>query len=150
RRRDAGRAARSRASRGGVALDRGRAATGDLRRGPAVAGDPRRAANASGFLIRRSGPFDAIPGARGGYNAAMTRLILIEAILFLIPFALYFVWRAVLERKEAATGGRFNERPWQMLIVAGGVLAIGGLIAFAFIGSGRGDSVYIPAYVEDG
>lgn len=80
----------------------------------------------------------------------MTRLILIEAILFLIPFALYFVWRAVLERKEAATGGRFNERPWQMLIVAGGVLAIGGLIAFAVIGSGRGDSVYIPAYVEDG
>lgn len=80
----------------------------------------------------------------------MTRLILIEAILFLIPFALYFAWRAVLDRKEEQTDGRFNERPWQMLIVAGGVLAVGGLIAFALTEGRRGDTVYIPAHVVDG
>jgi hypothetical protein len=80
----------------------------------------------------------------------MLRLVLIEAILFLIPFALYFGWRAILDRREAETGGRFDERPWQMLIIAGGVLAIAGLAVFGLTSGRRGDTVYIPAHIEDG
>lgn len=80
----------------------------------------------------------------------MLRLLLIEAILFLIPFALYFLWRGFLDRKEEATQGRFDERPWQMLIVAGGVLMLAGLAAFALTSGKRGDTVYIPAHIENG
>ena len=80
----------------------------------------------------------------------MLRLLLIEAILFLIPFALYFLWRTFLERKEEATHGRFNERPWQILIVAGGLLVAAGLVFFALTSGRRGDTVYIPAHIENG
>lgn len=82
--------------------------------------------------------------------AAMLRLVLIELILFAIPFALYFAWRAFVEKREAETQGQFNERPWQMLIIAGGVLAIAGLAAYGLTSGRRGDTVYIPAHVENG
>jgi hypothetical protein len=82
--------------------------------------------------------------------AAMLRLFLIEAILFLIPFALYFAWRTFLDRREYETQGRFNERPWQLLIIAGGALVLAGLVVFALTSGRRGDMVYIPAHIVDG
>lgn len=80
----------------------------------------------------------------------MLRFLLIEAILFLIPFALYFAWRAFLDKREDETEGRFNEKPWQMLIIAGGALVLAGLVVFALTSGRRGDMVYIPAHIVDG
>lgn len=80
----------------------------------------------------------------------MLRLGLIELILFLTPFALYFAYRSFVQRREIETHGRFNERATHLLVIAGGVLALGGLVVFAVTSGMRGDTVYIPAHVENG
>ncbi len=77
----------------------------------------------------------------------MLRLILIEAVLFALPFALWFGWRAIMMRKR----GSAPRTPRAALVAAGGVLMVAGLLVFAQGGGGgRGETVYIPAHVVDG
>lgn len=80
----------------------------------------------------------------------MMRRVLYETLLFLTPFALYFLyWRLSLAR---AGGGETQARqhPWNYLFIAG--LA---LVALSFIvlgvteGSGR-RGIYVPPHVVNG
>lgn len=80
----------------------------------------------------------------------MLRFALIELILFSFPFALYFTYRGLLGRIREESRGRFDERPMQMLIIAGGALTLIGLAVMAVTSGRRGDTVYIPAHLEDG
>ncbi|GEM_PF-647186 len=80
----------------------------------------------------------------------MIRLTLIGLVLFCLPFAIYFVYRGLLLRLKIESRGRFDERPMQALILAGGALTLAGLAVFAFTSGERGDTVYIPAHIEDG
>ena len=80
----------------------------------------------------------------------MMRRLLYEMLLFLSPFALYFLyWRLTLAR-EGVGEARERDHPWNYLLIAG--LA---LVALSFIvlglteGSGR-QGTYTPAHVENG
>jgi len=80
----------------------------------------------------------------------MLRLVLIQLILFFLPFAIWFGWRAILVRLKKVSGGTFDERPIQTLMIAGGALFMAGLIYAAFSSGERGEVVYIPAHMADG
>lgn len=76
-------------------------------------------------------------------ESPLLRVVLIRAILVLVPFALWFVWRAVALR----SGRQMGATPWAWLAAAGGVLVGLSLIAtVAFHPDNRQDR-YVPGEV---
>jgi hypothetical protein len=80
----------------------------------------------------------------------MIRRLVFETLLFLAPFALYFLyWRVTLARAGETSPSERNH-PWNYLFVAG--LA---LVALSFVvlglteGSGQ-RGTYVPPHVENG
>ena len=74
----------------------------------------------------------------------MARVTLIEILLFLIPFATFFAYRAVSGRTDQPT-------PYQKLIIAGAALAVGGFLLGALLTQGApGGSHYTPPRMENG
>lgn len=69
-----------------------------------------------------------------------------EVILFLLPFALYYLYTRVAERDEEGNLG--HAHPWTWLFIAGLVLAIGGLVWVALTENSTG--TYVPAHSENG
>jgi hypothetical protein len=70
-----------------------------------------------------------------------------EFLLFLLPFALYFLYTRVARRDDDGKLG--HAHPWVWLFIAGLVLAIGGLIWVGLTDS-KNEGVYVPAHVENG
>jgi len=71
----------------------------------------------------------------------MPRVLLTRLILFLIPFAAWFVWQWIAKR----TGRPMGATPWTWLAAAGALLAAVSLMATAlFQGDNRAET-YVPA-----
>lgn len=76
----------------------------------------------------------------------MLRLILLRGWLVLLPFAVWFAWRAWAKR----SGREMGSTPWPWLFAAGAVLLGISLMASAvFHRDNRGD-VYVPGEVTAG
>ncbi|MBI3677303.1 MAG: hypothetical protein HY243_11890 [Proteobacteria bacterium] len=72
----------------------------------------------------------------------MIRIILVRVLVFLVPFALYEIYRAIARQA--------NPRPWLGLFIAGLVLVAG---SFVYVGLTEGsapDERYVPPHVENG
>ncbi|MCP8937002.1 DUF6111 family protein [Alsobacter sp. SYSU M60028] len=77
----------------------------------------------------------------------MSRALFEEAILFLLPFALFALWLAVRRRKL------FERLHWSgnvsWLTIAGLVLALGWIV-YTGLTAPRGHGDYVPAHMENG
>ena len=78
--------------------------------------------------------------------------IVIDVLLFFLPFVLYFGWAKFVRRQMEISGGTWDDAPMPWLISAGAVLVIIGLVATAVTtGSGSDPSKkYYPPRYEDG
>jgi Family of unknown function (DUF6111) len=74
---------------------------------------------------------------------------LIEILLFLAPFALYAVYLFATER-DAREKGHWRRDVLAGLAVAGCVLVIASLIAFAHFGGAPPGGAYTPAHIDHG
>jgi hypothetical protein len=73
----------------------------------------------------------------------MTRRILLDVLLFLLPFALYGIyWRL--------SGRSTRKHPWSLLFVCGLLLVAGSFVFWAFEEGGAPNGVYVPPHVENG
>jgi Family of unknown function (DUF6111) len=70
-----------------------------------------------------------------------------EFLLFLLPFALYFLYTRVARRDDDGKLG--HAHPWAWLFIAGLVLAIAGLVWVGLTDS-KNEGVYVPAHTENG
>ena len=76
----------------------------------------------------------------------MIRRILFDALLFLLPFALYgLYWRF-----SPNTNGRTASHPWSYLLISGLMLVAASFVIWGVTeGSGR-QGIYVPAHLENG
>jgi len=70
-------------------------------------------------------------------------MLAIRALLFSVPFAAYFIWRAMRRR----AGRPVSQTPWLWLVAAGAMLAAVSLIGAASFHNG-GTGQYVPAQVR--
>ena len=78
----------------------------------------------------------------------MIRRILMDIILFLLPFFLYSIyWRVVLRSGKARENAVY---PWVFLTASGLGLVILSFLWWAATGGGPTEGVYIPPHLEDG
>jgi len=78
----------------------------------------------------------------------MIRRLLLDIVLFLLPFFLYGIyWRAL---GRAASEGKARVHPWTILTVAGLVLVILSFVLWRFSSDDAPEGTYIPPHVEDG
>ena len=77
----------------------------------------------------------------------MIRRILIEVLLFLLPFALYGIYWQLIGRGKDEEGRR---HPWAMLFIIGLVLVIISFFVWAVSEGDPREGVYVPPHVEDG
>lgn len=82
----------------------------------------------------------------------MFRLVLVEILLFLLPFAAYFLAMAVVRRRAAAgeSEGAGASAPMMRLGIVGLVLVGVSLVALAFLDRGPSDGQYVPDRFENG
>ena len=77
----------------------------------------------------------------------MIRRFLYEALLFLLPFALYGAYLRLAKRVESEGEPR---HPWTFLFASGLVLVAASFLIWGITeGSGQ-QGVYVPPHVEDG
>lgn len=79
----------------------------------------------------------------------MIRALLVQAGLFLVPFAIYafVVW---VSRREVPSPLTWPPRTLGLLALSGFVLMTVSLILLAQFSGARPGSTYVPAHVEDG
>jgi hypothetical protein len=78
----------------------------------------------------------------------MIRRLLLDIVLFLLPFFLYGIyWRAL---GRAASEGKPHVHPWTILTVAGLVLVILSFIWWRFSSGDSPEGIYTPPHVVDG
>jgi NADH:ubiquinone oxidoreductase subunit 3 (subunit A) len=75
----------------------------------------------------------------------MTRRILVELALFLIPFAVFFFYR--LASREMRVADRW---PLTMLVIVGGVLAVGVFVLEPLLSPSDKGKCYVAARYENG
>ncbi|WP_426959294.1 hypothetical protein [Muricoccus radiodurans] len=68
---------------------------------------------------------------------------LIEALLFLAPFALFLLWTRLNPRQEAGT-------PWLLLALVGLVLSIGAAAWYGLSRSMAPGTAYVPPSLQNG
>jgi hypothetical protein len=78
----------------------------------------------------------------------MLRVVLLQVLLFSLPFIGFAVWLAVNRRAQTAENWRSGPMPW--LVIAGLALAIAGLVMLASEGGAPPGKVYKPAELRDG
>ena len=77
----------------------------------------------------------------------MIRRILFEALLFLLPFALYGIYWRLSNQDESAPA---RAHPWTVLFASGLALVAASFIIWGVTeGSGQ-QGVYVPPHVENG
>jgi hypothetical protein len=75
----------------------------------------------------------------------MVQRILVELLLFLTPFAIFFVYRA------ASRDMKIRDRwPLTTLVIAGTVLAVGALVIGPLLQPSSGGKCYVAARYENG
>jgi hypothetical protein len=79
----------------------------------------------------------------------MTRTVLTEFLLFLVPFAVYALV-LLASRRDAREREHWPARTVASLAIVGFLLVIGGLLYFAHFGRAPTTGVYEPARYEDG
>ena len=82
----------------------------------------------------------------------MTRLLLNYLLPLILPTLLFLLW-AWFARRRQASGGvaqQLSSGPWFWLIMAGVVLAAGGLIYTALTHGGDPGGIYVAPRFEDG
>jgi hypothetical protein len=79
----------------------------------------------------------------------MARTVLIEALLFLSPFAIYTVVLYATSR-DAREAEYWSTRVLSVLAIIGLMLVIIGLVLFAHFGGAPPGSEYEPAHMENG
>ncbi|MBI1359429.1 MAG: hypothetical protein GC155_04000 [Alphaproteobacteria bacterium] len=75
----------------------------------------------------------------------MTRRILVELVLFLLPFAVFYVYRAA--SRDLSVRDRW---PLTALIIAGAVFAIAALVAGPLLAPSQKGKCYLAARYENG
>ncbi len=79
----------------------------------------------------------------------MIRVVLIQLLMFALPFAAYGAY-IYLSKKQRESASIWHGAPYPWLLGIGLVLVAASLVAFAtFTGSGP-DGTYAPAVIEDG
>ena len=76
----------------------------------------------------------------------MLRILISRALLLALPFAAYFVWRAVARR----TGRPMGSTPWGYLVGAGCALVVLSLVATVLFHPDNRREVYVPAQASPG
>ncbi len=71
----------------------------------------------------------------------LVRLIVIRAILFLVPFMVWFAWAWWAKR----TGRQMGSTPWAWLIAGGAVIVALSLMATAIFHTDNRGQLYVPA-----
>ncbi|MEJ1160795.1 DUF6111 family protein [Prosthecomicrobium sp. N25] len=79
----------------------------------------------------------------------MLRQVLIEAALFLVPFAIYAAILATRGR-AVGTGDAWREAPLAWLAIGGLVLVAIGLAMLALLNDDAGNGAYVPTHIENG
>ena len=80
----------------------------------------------------------------------MIRRLLYETLLFLAPFALYFVYWRLAPVRAGADGASARSHPWNYLFAAGlALVALSFLVLGVTEGAGQ-RGTYIPPHVENG
>jgi Ca2+/Na+ antiporter len=91
------------------------------------------------------------------YNAFMARILIEEALLFLVPFALYLVWRLIRRQREGHQENNTTRSSslieWNgagFWIIFTGLLF--GILSLLYSGltQERGKGSYVPVHIEDG
>jgi hypothetical protein len=77
----------------------------------------------------------------------VARIALYEILAFLLPFALYFVWRLLVTRGRHL----LEDTPWFVLTVAGLVMVCASFVLFVLLEPGAPPgAVYVPPHLEGG
>lgn len=77
------------------------------------------------------------------------RFVLIDILLFLLPFAVYAVWLR-LGGSDPLTAVAVRRSPLVWLLVSGLTLAIIGFFVFGGYGGAPPGELYVPPHVESG
>lgn len=81
----------------------------------------------------------------------MLRIVLIQLLLFAIPFIVWALYVLMVQRRSLAAGGAFNDAPIAWLLGAGTAMVAAGLVYLAvFSGTPAGEGQYVPPRLEDG
>lgn len=72
----------------------------------------------------------------------MLRIAIVNAALFLIPFALYLIWSMVR--------GKRSDMPFYWLVGSGVALVLVAMVTFAQFETGGATGQYEPARIENG
>ncbi|MFQ5533932.1 MAG: DUF6111 family protein [Sphingomonadales bacterium] len=76
--------------------------------------------------------------------------ILFNMLLLALPFVVYGGWVAFLRKKEAETGGTWDDAPTTWLLIIGLSLMIISLFAMRLVEDNVATGEYIPPHLEDG
>ena len=76
--------------------------------------------------------------------------ILLNLLLFFLPFVLYFGWAKFVRRQMEASGGTWQDAPIGWLIAAGALLLGLSLAATAFMTGEDPSKTYYPPRYENG
>ncbi len=79
----------------------------------------------------------------------MLRIVLVQLVLFAIPFLVWALY-VLMVRRRVAQDGLFNDAPMAWLIVSGVLLAAAALFFLAFTTGSPPDGKYVPPRYEDG
>jgi hypothetical protein len=79
----------------------------------------------------------------------MIRTLVPSLLLFLLPFALYFLWLGA-QRRRSAEAVPANTRHLAWVGAAGLVLAVAAFVIFTDFSGAAPDQVYVPPRYEDG
>lgn len=81
----------------------------------------------------------------------MLRIVLIQLLLFAVPFIVWALYVLMVQRRSLASGGAFNDAPIAWLLGAGTAMVAAGLVYLAvFSGTPAGEGQYVPPRLEDG
>jgi hypothetical protein len=76
----------------------------------------------------------------------LLRVLLSRALLAVLPFLAYFIWREIARRRGVAMGST----PWGWLIAAAALLVALSLFLTVFTHADNRDKVYVPAQAHPG
>ena len=81
----------------------------------------------------------------------MLRILLIQLLLFAVPFVVWALYVVAVQRRKLTSGGAFDDAPIVWLLGAGTALVAAGLVYFALTtGTPAGEGEYVPPRLENG
>lgn len=81
----------------------------------------------------------------------MVRILLENALLFLLPTIIYVTYRLITRGRNSSQTGVLDDAPLLWLFIAGAALALSTLVFFSSkTTGGKPGQVYVPPALEDG